>query len=289
MRAELKKAYQFCRNLARAKAGNFYYAFIFLPKPKRQAIYALYAFCQYGDQMVDEVNPGGNPVSDIDNLRTELKNCMDDSYSTPLFTALADSIRRYNLPMKHFDELIDGMETDLHRNRFETFAELEKYCYSVASTVGLLCVEIFGYKEESVREYARNLGMALQLTNIIRDVKEDAARNRIYIPQEELKKFDYSEEKLLKAPSGDNFKRLMMFQYERAVEYYVRANDSLLPAERKNEIASEIMKTIYRELLEVIKNNGFKVFDKRYSIKGFRKIFLALSTYLQILLGRNSR
>ena len=289
MRAELKLAYQFCRNLARAKAGNFYYAFIFLPRPKRQAIYALYAFCQYGDQMVDEIPPEGDPVSDIDDLRADLKNCLDDLYSTPLFRALADSIRRYNLPMKHFDDLITGMETDLHRNRFETFAELEKYCYSVASTVGLLCVEIFGYKDESVREYARNLGIALQLTNIVRDVKEDAGRNRIYIPREDLERFGYSEEKLLKSAADDNFKKLMMFQYERAVEYYRKADESLQPAERKNEIASEIMKIIYRELLEEIKTNGFKVFDKRFSIKGLRKVSLAMSTYLQILLGRNSR
>ena len=239
--------------------------------------------------MVDEIPPVGEQISDIDSLREDLKQCLDDSYSTPLFRALADSIRKYNLPMKHFDELITGMETDLHRNRFNTFSELEEYCYSVASTVGLLCVEIFGYRDNTVKDYARNLGIALQLTNIIRDVKEDADRGRIYIPLDEIQKFGCSEEKLFSGVVDDSFRKLMRFQYDRALEYYKTADDILPANERKAEIASEIMKVIYRELLEEIKKGGFRVFDKRHRIKGTRKLSLALSTFLQILFGLNSK
>lgn len=288
MDAELERAYRFCRNLARTKAGNFYYAFIFLPKPKRRAIYALYAFCQYTDNLVDEVPRKVNPVSDIDKLRADLANCLEGKYSSPLFIALGDSIRRYSLPIEHFHELIDGIESDLHLTRIETFDDLERYCYLVASTVGLLCVEIFGYRDKAVRRYAENLGVALQLTNIIRDIKEDALRGRVYLPVEDLERFNYSLDDLANELVNENFHRLMELQYNRALEFYRRAEEALPPEELKSQVASEIMKKIYRELLETVKRSGFRIFDERISVKSSRKILLALTTYLNIRLGLKS-
>jgi phytoene synthase len=282
---ELKKAYRYCQNLARRKARNFYYSFAYLPKYKRLAIYALYAFAQYGDQLVDE-NPTRNPGSGcgIADLLYDFQECLQGQYQSPLFQALHDSIRRFNLPLNYFHDLIEGMKSDSNFQGFTSFEELREYCYKVAGTVGLLCVEIFRYKDEMVKVYAENLGIALQLTNIIRDIKEDYHRGRIYLPLEDMARFRYSESDIAKGTINDNFLNLMEFQYQRAKEFYHKAETSLPARERKTQVASEIMKKIYRELLETIKRRGFNIYSQRISLNPAQKIYLALSTYLNIIL-----
>lgn len=285
MDAELKDAYRYCGGLARRKAGNFYYAFRFLPPAKRRGIFALYAFCQHGDRLVDELSPGDNPRINLKKLKNDLDDCYEGKSGSPLFLALGDSVRRYALPRKYFDSLIEGMESDLERRRYETFDELADYCYQVASTVGLLCVEIFGYSNKSVKRYAKYLGIAMQLTNIIRDVKEDGHRGRIYLPLEDLERFRYSQDDLANNVYNEKFRTLMQFQYFRAVDYYRRAVSALPSAEVKGQMASEIMRVIYMELLENIRIRKFQVFDGRISLDSRRKSRLALGTYIKIKMG----
>ena len=289
MNTELKKAYRNCRDLARKKAGNFYYSFVFLPPEKKRAIYALYAFCQVGDQMADEgiSNPDKKKITDLSFLRSKLDACYRGEPDSPLYLALHDTITRFKLPRSLFHELIEGMESDLDFKGFETFDELKDYCYKVASTVGLLCVEIFGYQDEAVKDYAVNLGIAFQITNIIRDIKEDFSGGRIYLPRDELVKFGYAENDFSAKLENGNFKNLMEFQYKRAVSFYDFSEKFLPGKEFKSQIASEIMKRIYRELLERIKRENFPVYRKRVSLPVISKIALALSTSMQINLRRS--
>ncbi|MBC8278295.1 MAG: squalene/phytoene synthase family protein [FCB group bacterium] len=289
MNTELKKAYRYCRDLAREKAGNFYYSFVFLPPAKKRAIYALYAFCQIGDQMADEGigGQGNDKITDLSFLREKLDACYRGEADSLLYLALNDTIRRFDLPRKLFSELIGGMESDLDFQGFDNFGELRDYCYKVASTVGLLCVEIFGYKDEAVKDYAVNLGIALQLTNIIRDVKEDKDNGRIYLPREDLAEFGYREDDLKSESENNQFYELMNFQYRRAVSFYDKADKILPGSELKSQIASEIMKRIYRELLEKIKRENFPVFRKRAALPASHKIRTALSASTKILAGRS--
>lgn len=285
MDAELQRGYEYCRDLTRRKAGNFYYSFVFLPKTKRKAIYALYAFCHLGDRITDEIQDEdtAGAVKDFSKLRKDIQGCIEGKpQSSPLFTALGDTIHRFKLPEEHFYQLLEGMESDLNFRVFDTFADLHRYCYNVASTVGLLCVEIFGYRDDSVKIYAENLGIALQLTNIIRDIKEDYQRGRVYLPQEDLEIFKYGETDFSRERVDENFHQLMEFQYQRAIGFYESAEKSLPASERKSQIAAEIMKSIYRKLLEIIKLKQFQVFNQRISLNGFMKAAIALATYLDI-------
>ncbi len=289
MEARLKEAYSYCGDLARRKAGNFYYAFRFLSPAKRRGIFALYAFCQYGDQLVDEPAPGEDSLDNLNRLSAQLDDCFKGNSDTPLFIALADSVQRFGLPRRYFRDLIEGMMTDLERRRYQTFEELVKYCYLVASTVGLLCIEIFGYREGSVKRYAEFLGIAMQLTNIIRDVSEDYRRGRIYLPLEEMERFEYSEAGFASGLYNVNFQKLMRFQYDRAMDYYRKAVSALPGFDRRNQAASEIMRVIYTELLETIRERRFQIFDGRISLESRRKASLALRTYINIMLGGRDR
>ena len=290
--AELEKDYNYCWNLARCKAGNFYNAFIFLPKKKRRAIFALYAFCHLGDRIADENVSGESAdlAADLSQMRANLEQCYaGEKVQAPIFKALQHSIRQFNLPREPFRQLLDGIESDIKFKGFGTFAELRTYCYQVASTVGLLCVEIFGYKSSSVLKYAENLSIALQLTNIMRDIKEDFLRGRVYLPREDLERFDYGKKDFENERFNGNFQRLMEFQYQRAKSFYKAANNSLPSQERKNQIASEIMKSIYCKILETIKQRQFRIYDGRISLNRFTKAYIALSTCLKIKLGLRVR
>ncbi len=233
--------------------------------------------------MADE-NPSAGKLINLDQLREELEVCFQGKSHSPLYTALHHTIESFHLPINLFEQLIEGMESDLDFQGFDNFAELREYCYKVASVVGLLCIEIFGYKSEKVKEYAENLGIALQLTNIMRDVKEDFQRGRIYLPREEILQCGLTGENLFDQ-KGDGFNRLMELQYDRAAEYYRRAEQALPKTERKNQIASEIMRAIYWRLLQKIKAQKFPVWEERVSISGRRKIGIALGTYLKIRLS----
>ena len=280
---ELRKAYRYCGDVTKKKAGNFYYAFVFLPPRKKQAIHALYAFCQQGDQIVDEVEPGVDPREALEKFQNDFMDCLDGNYRSPMFVALGDSIERFHLRDYLFFDLISGFEDDISKTRYETFADLEEYCYKVASTVGLLCAKIFGYRNKAVKRYARNLGIAFQLTNILRDIKEDFQRGRIYIPQEDLHRFKYSEEDIGEEIFNSGFRSMMEFQYLRVMDYYRKAVSVLPSKERRNQLAAEIMRAIYMELLETIRWNRYQIYEKRISLNAARKIRLALGAYFNTI------
>ncbi len=269
------------RKVTKGSGSNFYYAFLFLPKPKREAIYAVYAFCRLSDDLVDEVKVGGDPAGALSRWRKELDACFQDGVGHPVIAAVGQAARRFNIPKVYFEELLNGMEMDLTHTRYATFEELYSYCYRVASIVGLICIEIFGYTNPSVKAYAERLGIAFQLTNILRDLPVDARRGRIYLPQDELSRFGYSEDELLAGVYNEAFVELMRFQCERARDYF-RAASVVLPAEDKRSlVAAEIMRAIYYRLLLKIEQERYNVFKGDIALPKSRKLFLASGIWLR--------
>ena len=269
------------REVTKGSGSNFYYAFLSLPKPKREAIYAVYAFCRLSDDLVDEVETGGDPVAALTRWRKELDACFQGSTGHPVIAAVAEAARRFNIPKAYFEELLNGMEMDLTQTRYATFEELYSYCYRVASVVGLICIEIFGYTNPRTKAYAEQLGIAFQLTNILRDLAVDARRGRIYLPQDELKRFGYSEDDLLAGRYNDAFIELMRFQCERAQGYF-RAASAALPAEdRQSLLAAEIMRAIYYRLLLKIEQQRYSVFQGNIALPKSQKLLLAGGLWLR--------
>lgn len=286
MRPETERhdASTYCRNITKQHAKNFYYAFMFLPPQKRQAIYAVYAFCRYSDDIADEEHAETTPQALLAEWRQELDRCYDGKPMHIITQALQPVITAYDIPKHYFDELIDGVAMDLTIQRYDTFADLEKYCYRVASVIGLVCIEIFGYAHPGVRDYAYNIGIALQLTNIMRDVKEDAERGRIYLPGEDLQSFKYSEASLLNHQYTPEFAELMAFQAQRALDYYSKAQAALKPGDKAGLVAPEIMAAIYRATLRKISRQHFNVFKGRASLPTIQKIAIALYVFAKIWL-----
>lgn len=272
---------------------SFYYSFSFLPKDERDAINTVYSFCRQIDDIVDEM-PSRNAdiiLKKRERLawwRAEIEKCYDGTSVHPLLIPLAGVVRRFTIPKQYFLMLIDGCEKDLLQYRYETFEELKEYCYSVASVVGLMCIEIFGYKYEETKEYAVNLGYALQLTNILRDVKVDKDRGFIYLPKEDLERFRYTEEDLFNEKYNENFNELMRFEARRVREYYHKARTALRPDERVTMFAAEIMDAIYYRLLEKIELNDFNVFKKKIKVSTAHKFMIAIKHWLstRIFVGR---
>lgn len=282
----LHEAYLYCRNLTKKNAKNFYLAFLFLPWLKRSAIYAVYSFCRYADDLVDDPKYKEKSAM-LQKWREDLEECyLGNVGNHPILIALHDSINRFKIPKEYFIELINGMEMDLSVTRYQTFDELYQYAYRAASVVGLICIEIFGYRNINAKEYAKNLGIALQLTNIIRDVKEDAERGRIYLPQEDLDRFQYTESELLDGKYVPSFIQLMEYQATRALYYYEKATNLIPPEDRTLLATAEIMKNIYFHLLEEIKLQGYDVFRRRVSSSKLTKLFIAFRTWLKINLRR---
>ncbi len=277
MSVALAQAYAHCAAVARAEAKNFYYGFLLLPPRQRQAIYAAYAFARLCDDIVDD---GGLPeeakAAGLDRLRAQLRQCLAGQPEGPVFTALHDAVITFDIPHEYLFLLIDGVEMDLRQRRYATFRELERYCYLVASVVGLICIEIFGYRGgDEARRRAVDLGIALQLTNILRDVQEDLARDRIYIPLEEIAAFGYSEEALRRGEADPTFHCLMAFQVERAREYY-RSGLQLLPLlARRPRACVGAMAGIYLRILERIARGPEVVLRKRVSLGTGAKLALA--------------
>lgn len=265
--------------ITKASRTNFYYAFLFLPKAQREALYSVYAFSRLVDDAVDQAPSPDIAAESIRQWRQELAATFAGAPSHPVTRQLAQTVNRFRLPRDYFELLLDGVEMDLVRQRYATFEELSRYCYRVASVVGLLCIEIFGYRNPATREYAVAQGMAFQLTNILRDITIDAARGRIYLPQEELSRFGYSEEELLAHRYTDAFVELMAFQCDRANGYYDKAA-ILLPAEdRASMLASEIMGRIYRRILTKIEARRYRVFDESVRIATPTKLMIALRAW----------
>lgn len=273
---------QYCQEKAAKSGSSFYYSFMFLPKQKREAITALYAFCREVDDVVDECTELKVAQVKLAWWKDEIRNLYQNKAIHPVTKALEPVIKQYHLDEEHFLEIIDGMEMDLNFNRYEDFKQLQLYCYRVASVVGILSAQIFGFKNRKTLKFAHDLGMAFQLTNIIRDVGEDARRNRIYIPLDELAKFNITEKDILRSRESEAVKKLLENQIERAETYYDKALNEL-PAEDKNsQRVGLIMMAIYRTLLREIKADGAeKVMNARISLGTLRKLWIAFSTWLK--------
>jgi phytoene synthase len=277
--------------ITRSSNTSFYYSFSLLPRQKREAIHAVYAFCRYTDDIVDDESDERRKVVLLRRWRRELGRALNGTSAYPILNQLSATARRFNIPVDHFYDLSHGMEMDLTRNRYKTFDELREYCCLVASSVGLMCRQIFGFRNESTREYAVNLGIALQLTNILRDVKEDARKGRIYIPLEDLRRFGYTEEDLLACRYTPEFVNLMRFECDRACRYFDAARDALKNEDKRAFFAARIMWSIYAHILQSIIRSNYNVFEQRISIPKLLKLLITFRYWLSYrlkytLLGR---
>lgn len=279
MASELENAYKVCEQITKTHAKSFYFAAKFLPQSKRRPIYALYALCRSVDDEVDEIgeNNEAEAVKAIENWRKRLDEIYADSETqaenrNPVFTAWRDLLKSYKIPKNLPLELMQGVLMDTHIKRYETFGELYVYCYRVASTVGLMSSEIFGYTQPETLEYAEALGIAMQLTNILRDVKEDAAMGRIYLPQEDLRRFEISDKQILSNESNENFVRMMKFQIERAREYYRKAEKGIPLLEKDTRFTVLLAARIYAEILNEIERQHYDVFQKRAHTTFWQKL-----------------
>ena len=271
---------QYCQEKCAASGSSFYYSFLFLPTERRRAIMALYAFCREVDDVVDECQDPALAATKLVWWRQEVERIADGQPQHPVGQALQALGGQFNLPREQLLEIIDGMEMDLQQSRYLDFKGLSLYCYRVASVVGLLAAEIFGYTDRQTLKYAHDLGMAFQLTNIIRDIGDDARRGRIYIPMDELKQFNVPAADILNARYSDNFTALMHFQIERAEKYYAQAMAQLPAVDRKSQRPGLVMAAIYRTLLDEIKRENCQVLHQRISLTPVRKLWLAWKTWL---------
>ncbi len=270
----------YCQQKAAASGSSFYYSFLFLPPERRRAITALYAFCREVDDVVDETADAQLAGTKLDWWRHEVAGLFAGKPQHPVTRALQPALAPYGITEQRLNEIIDGMQMDLTQTRYLDFAALERYCYHVAGVVGLLAAGIFGHSDPRTLEYAKNLGTAFQLTNIIRDVGEDARKNRIYLPMEDLQRFNVTAADLRQARHGEAFVALMRFQAERARRYYDRAMAALPAADRRAQRPGLIMAAIYRALLAEIEREGFQVLAQRTSLTPLRKLWIAWKTWL---------
>lgn len=272
---------EYCKQKTAESGSSFTLSFIFLPKAKREAMTALYAFCREVDDVVDECTDYQVAQTKLNWWKAEIQRLFLKQAQHPVTKALTPIVQQYQLAEEHFQEIIDGMEMDLKFNRYEDFKQLQLYCYRVASVVGLLSAQIFGFQHRKTLKYAHDLGMAFQLTNIIRDVGEDARRGRIYLPLDELAKAGVSEEDILQGRETTAVKTLMEFQIERAESFYDKALNELPKEDTKQQRTGLMMAAIYRTLLREIKTEPGKVLNSKTSIPPFRKLRLALHTYFR--------
>jgi phytoene synthase len=308
MRSVASAARDVTWTLTRASRSNFFYALLSLPKPKRSALYNVYAFCRVSDDLVDEAplgsascvggappadgiwSPGTLPLADspwaaaspdarLKAWRAEVDACFRGEACHPVTQRLAETIQAYRIPHVYFEELLNGVEMDLAKSRYATFAELQQYCYRVAGAVGLICIEVFGYTSPVTRSYAQHLGTAFQLTNILRDLAPDADRGRIYLPLEDLDRFGYSEEDLLSRRITPAFHALMRFEVARARSFYAAARASLPAEDRRSMLAAEIMRAIYRRILDRIETAGYDVYSRRIRLSDAHRMLLALACW----------
>ena len=269
---------QYCQDKAAKSGSSFYYSFLFLPPPQRQAITALYAFCREVDDVVDECTDTNVARIKLQWWREEVGRLFSGTSRHPVGQALASATTTYNLPQEHFLEIIDGMEMDLDHQGYASFSDLALYCHRVASIVGLMSVEIFGYQDRDTLKYAHALGMAFQLTNILRDVHEDAMLGRIYLPLDELERFGVTPEDIMQSRTTDNMRQLFKFQAQRAHQHYTQAYAHLPDIDRYPQRSGLIMSAIYLSTLEEIEKDGFNVLQRRISLTPLRKLWLAWRT-----------
>jgi 15-cis-phytoene synthase len=277
--------------LTRRSRSNFYYAFLALPRPRREALYAVYAFCRTVDDVADLGSERGASLSEqrreLDRWRREVALCYEPGGrpADPIAMRLAEAVRAFAIPRDALLAIIEGVEMDLDRARYETAEDLYPYCYRVASAVGLCCIEIFGYTDARAREYAVKLGAALQFTNIIRDVGADAQAGRIYVPQEDLRSFGVTADDLKAGRYTAEFVRLMRHQAERARHFYRAAQESFPTVDARSLVPAEIMGRIYLALLDEIEARGFRVFDGRITVPTARKVAIAVRCWAAARFG----
>jgi phytoene synthase len=284
---DVAHSYAYAARITRAAARNFYYSFRFLTPERRRSIFAVYAYSRRLDDAVDGVEERGTDPDEaralLDHLRSFLSG---EPPSDPLVPALRDTIAKYSIPVVHFEELIDGMRMDLSKRRYRTFEDLYRYCYRAASAVGLICIEIFGYDDREARLPAEHLGIAMQLTNILRDVAEDLRRGRIYLPLADLERFGYSERELEARVVDDRFRALMEFEVGRARHFFSLA-DALFPHIRpESRYCPILLKRFYSAILARIERQAYDIFSKRPRLPLYRKLQLAAATWLEARRGR---
>lgn len=276
----LRPAYSHCRAITRFYAKTFYMATRFLPNEKQRSIFAIYGLCRYLDNLVDEFEDLAENqslyVSEIDYRLNTFKQNLLSIYEggrteDPILIAFADTLQKYHIPIDLPFLLIEGVRSDLDKNRYKNFQELYNYSYKVASVVGLMTSRVFGYKDESALEYAIDLGIAMQLTNILRDVGEDLDRNRIYLPEDELKMFSVSERDMFDGVLSENFANLMKFQINRARNYYEKADKGISLLHKDSRLPVYLARYNYSRILDKIEENDFNVFNERAYLNGFEK------------------
>lgn len=299
MDAALERSYQCCRALAKQSGSNFYLSFLLLPREKSDALCVIYAFMRHCDDLVDSAADVDSAKRQLTKLRTQLDSRLAsdasengstrvdsqggtrsvasaqtsrsgqsaplhaDSATMDFWLALSDTARRYNIPLRHLREVVDGCEMDLTVSRYETFEELYRYCYCVASAVGLVCLRVFGFKDDAALKPAEHMGIAFQLTNILRDVKEDAARGRIYLPQEDLRQFEVTEQEILDGKWSERLERLIHFEAGRAESFYTRAHPLMEMVDADSRGALAAMEKVYHGILQKIQRPGFNVLKHR--------------------------
>ncbi len=276
MRPELITSYKAAEEVARSRS-NFYYSFVVLPSEKRRAFCAVYAFMRY----CDDVSDGNASLKDKRAMLRDWRAHLDAAFSEapqthPILLAFRDTVNSFSIPATYFHWIIDGAEMDLDVSQYETFSDLYRYCFHVASAVGLVCLQIFGFREERAKKYAEECGIAFQLTNILRDVKEDAERGRIYLPAEDLRKFDYTAEELRRGVLDERFRELMRFEAERARDYYASARNLLPLVQETSRPALWAMIEIYGRILDRIVQRRFDVFRRPIHLASTEKALIAL-------------
>ncbi len=288
MTMTLSEAQTYCTTVTKQSGSNFYYSFLFLPRAGREAMYTVYAFCREVDSAVDDAPAGSDPREALRQWRRELAAAYQGTPTFPVTISLAEHVRRLAIPRDYFEELLAGVEMDLTTTRYATFEELYRYCYRVASVVGLICLKVFGTRSPLAQDYAVNLGIAFQLTNILRDLRADAERGRIYLPQEDLARFGYREEELLARTYSPQFLDLMRYESARAHEFYDKArsvSEQLPPADRRALTVAEIMRGVYSRILDRIDRSGYRVFGPRVSLAPSHRMAIATGVWLRSLLS----
>ena len=276
MTLALEEAYDACRDIAREEARNFYYGFILLPPERRAGIYAAYAFSRRADDSVDDEGSPAGKLAAVADRRDELDACYagEPPADDPVLVALTDTVRRFDVPRGHLDALLDGVAMDLTVSRYPDFPALKEYCDRVAGAVGLVSLHIFGFSDPRAPDHAADLGVAMQLVNIMRDVAEDAERDRIYLPADEMAAHGVSEGDLMDGVATGAFRRLMGEQGERARDYFARGERLLPLLDRRARMCVSMLSGLYREILDTIEARDYDVFAGRVSLSTPRKLAL---------------
>jgi 15-cis-phytoene synthase len=276
MKATLAESYSYCEKLTRTQAGNFYPAFRVLAAPERRAMCALYAFMRVADDLSDEPNTVEHKRAALAEYRRQYHDCLTGTYAHPLHPALHHIMTTYQIPPGYPEAVLDGVEMDLTTTHYATFEDLYRYCYRVASAVGLCCIHIWGFNDSQAPKLAEKAGIALQLTNILRDLGEDASRGRVYLPGEDLNRFGYDEQMLHQGVCNDSFRALMRFEAERAQRYYAESAGLLQMLPPPGRAVFQVMFRTYHGLLEAIVERNYDVFSERVRLSRWRKLRLVL-------------